>query len=187
MEEWRFVPGYEGYYEVSSTGRVRRVRAGRGTRARELRVNYASRYPSVVLTKNGTQKRYEVHRLVAEAFIPNPDGKPWVLHWDDDPTNNRVGNLRWGYPKENSRDAERNNPRGKTLSCPRGHRYVDENIVRYAWRTRGVRVCKACARATDYARRRGLEFDPEIADMKYADVLKNVTRGRWGVLNLKDG
>ncbi len=53
-------------------------------------------------------KRFDVHRLVAMTFLPLVDGKNWVLHADDDPSNNNLKNLRWGTPKENSDDAIKN-------------------------------------------------------------------------------
>lgn len=53
-------------------------------------------------------KRYDIHRLVAETYIENPEGKPWVLHRDDSSTNNCVDNLYWGTPKENQADRRSN-------------------------------------------------------------------------------
>ncbi len=70
-----------------------------------LRGNREVKYLCVV--KN--RKRTDVHRLVAEAFLPKPEGKYWVLHYDDNPHNNHVDNLRWGTPLENAEDARRNN------------------------------------------------------------------------------
>lgn len=177
-EEWRPVTGYEGLYEVSSWGQVKRVGKGRGTRTGILSPG-KGHHLSVTLTKGGVQKRFLIHRLVAQAFIPNPKGDPWVLHWDDNPSNNKVANLRWGTPKQNSGDSKRNNRRGVRESCPRGHRYTPENLVKYAFSKRGVKVCKACSRATDYARARGLEFDPSVADRKYLDVLEGIRRNKW--------
>jgi hypothetical protein len=54
------------------------------------------------------KKKIDVHRLIASTFLPRIPGKDWVLHYDDNPLNNRIENLRWGNPKENSADAIRN-------------------------------------------------------------------------------
>lgn len=116
-EIWKAVLGYEGLYEVSDIGRVRSV--GRLVNGREGQmltvkervlkpdVNQLG-YRRVTLSKDGKAKRFAVHRLVALAFIPNPDGLPCISHEDDDPTNNSVGNLRWcTYAYNNNRDRHR--------------------------------------------------------------------------------
>lgn len=98
MEEiWKDISGFEGLYMVSSMGRVKSVRYKRILRGWVDKEGYA-----YVHIKN---KSYKVHRLVAQAFIPNPDNKPYIDHIDTNPSNNRVENLRWATPKENS-----NNP-----------------------------------------------------------------------------
>ncbi len=53
-------------------------------------------------------KKIDVHRIVAQTYLDNPDKKPWVLHFDDNPENNNISNLRWGTALENSADAIRN-------------------------------------------------------------------------------
>lgn len=107
-EEWRDIKGYEGYYQVSNMGRVRSVdRDIRNTgNIGETKIShYKGRvliqgrrnkgYLGVILTKNSKQKSYAVHRLVAQAFIPNPNNLPQVNHKDEDKTNNCVENLEW--------------------------------------------------------------------------------------------
>lgn len=105
-EEWRDVVGYEGYYEVSSFGRVRSVdrlvplKNGRDrwTKGHIMSLthgNSCGRYYSAMLSRDGIAKRVLVHRLVAEAFIPNPDDLPEVNHKDENDKNNRVENLEW--------------------------------------------------------------------------------------------
>lgn len=97
MEEWRAVPGYEGLYEVSNIGNVRNVR--RNTLLRLQKTNNG--YIRVHLCKNGISTGFQVHRLVAQAFIPNPQDLPQVNHKDEDKTNNNVDNLEWCTAKYN--------------------------------------------------------------------------------------
>ena len=105
-EVWRPVRGYEGLYEVSDLGRVRsldrviaHVRSAFGTCLRRGGIkrqsldNYGYRTTSVC--KEGKEKNLKVHRMVAEAFLPNPGGLPTVDHINNDKQDNRVANLRW--------------------------------------------------------------------------------------------
>jgi hypothetical protein len=119
-EIWRAVPGYEGLYEVSNLGRVqsldRRIELGGngyggsyvkpGRILRHL-INTHGRH-QVTLCRDGRQRLYLVHRVVAQAFIGHcPDGL-CVLHWDDDPDHNHLSNLRYGTLSENQYDRYRN-------------------------------------------------------------------------------
>lgn len=104
MEEiWKDIKGYEGLYEVSNLGRVRSLRDNHGqARIRVLQQCKSSRgYLHLILCKNHKLKHYSVHRLVAEAFLPNPDGLPQINHIDECKTNNRVDNLEWCDAKYN--------------------------------------------------------------------------------------
>ena len=108
MEEeiWLPVRGYEGRYEVSDSGNVRSfVRAKRGE-PRQLKHNISNYgYACVSLYDSlGKVKLKRVGRLVAEAFIPNPDNKPFVDHIDCVRTNNNANNLRWVTGTENMRN-----------------------------------------------------------------------------------
>lgn len=97
MEEiWRPVVGYEGLYEVSSYGRVRRVNKGL------LKLQNVKGYNQVCLYKCGIRKIIKVHRMVAIAFIPNPDNLPQVNHRDEVKSNNCVENLEWCDNKYNN-------------------------------------------------------------------------------------
>lgn len=98
MEEWKNVIGYEGLYEVSDKGNVRNIR--RNTLLRLSKNCYG--YIQVNLYKNGIRTGLRVHRLVAQAFIENPDNLPEVNHRDEDKTNNRVDNLEWCTAKYNT-------------------------------------------------------------------------------------
>lgn len=106
MEEWLPIPGYEGLYEVSDLGRIRRVGAAKGaTVGAILRQQPHNAYLLVYLSRHGKIATLAVHRIVCYAFHgPPPLGKNHVLHEDDDGHNNRPGNLRWGTQAENNRE-----------------------------------------------------------------------------------
>ena len=92
-EYWKPVVGYEGLYMVSNWGRVKSIKFGK---ERILKpVTNSSGYLLVGLYKNNIEKKYSVHRLVAEAFIPNPYNLPQVNHRDENKLNNNVDNLEW--------------------------------------------------------------------------------------------
>ena len=110
-EIWKPVVGYEGWYEVSSFGNLRSVdrtgvdvfgvaRRYKGRMISSDSLSYG--YPVAILMKNGKRKTVRIHRIVAEAFIPNPDNKPFIDHIDTNKLNNSLSNLRWCTDKENS-------------------------------------------------------------------------------------
>lgn len=106
QEVWKDVVGYEGYYQVSNLGRVKSLRTKAYSpkekcaivvmRERVLRQSpNVKTYLNVSLRKSGTKNTQKVHRLVAKAFIPNPDNLPQVNHKDENKQNNCVENLEW--------------------------------------------------------------------------------------------
>ena len=105
-EVWKDVDGYEGFYQVSNKGRVRSVdrRDPRGHRRRGRMLKpgcNSSGYLIVALYKNGKSKTKDVHRLVARAFIPNPESLSHVNHMDEVKDNNELSNLEWCTHKYN--------------------------------------------------------------------------------------
>lgn len=104
MEEWRDIEGYEGLYQVSNEGRVKGLVSGK---YRKFMVSWDG-HLRVTLSKNSKKKPKLVHRLVAEAFIPNPNGLPQVNHMDENPKNNKVENLEWCTAEYNANYGTRN-------------------------------------------------------------------------------
>lgn len=100
QEIWKDVKGYEGLYLVSNFGRVKRLPLGKQYPGRQTHNNIRkpiikNGYYVVNLSKNNIVKYFLVHRLVAMAFLPNPDNLPCINHKDETRTNNRVENLEW--------------------------------------------------------------------------------------------
>lgn len=183
MEEkeiWKPVRGFEGFYEISNLGRVKslertyKTRKGYNWHVSEkfLKVVPFNGYPAVVLSKNSVCRRYAIHRLLAEAFIPNPDSKPHIDHINTNTMDFRLSNLRWVTPKENANNPitrERNkvNPQTKeakekrfnsrlthrTASSPnRVYQYTKEldfvaSYVSIAEASRQTKIQEGCIRA----------------------------------------
>lgn len=131
MEKWRDIPGYEGLYKVSNRGRVRK-----GERLKTPRVDHGG-YLTVCLFKHSKQKHMKVHRLVALAFIPNPENKKTVNHKDGNKANNCVYNLEWATQSENIIHANKTGLRVVTdaqrmAASVNGRKTCDRNRVRKA-------------------------------------------------------
>ena len=104
-ELWKSVEGTDGLYEVSNTGKIRSLNYGNTGITQELKVSpeRLSGYVKVrIKDLNGNVKVCFLHRLIAKAFIPNPDNLPCVNHKDEDKANNNVCNLEWCTYKYNS-------------------------------------------------------------------------------------
>ena len=113
MEIWEDIEGYEGIYQVSSLGRIKRLYKNGKERILKLRSDRDG-YLNVGLCKEGRVKSRGVHRLVAQAFIPNPDNKSQVNHRDENKSNNKVENLEWVTGKENINYGTRTERSGKS-------------------------------------------------------------------------
>lgn len=130
------VVGYEGYYEVDQFGRVyaldRVITVNDNGRTYDKPLNgrqmkqsiHSKGYKTVSLTKDGKTKTIYVHRIVAEAFIPNPNALPFINHIDEDKTNNFVENLEWCTEQYNSTYGKARQKQAKAL---RGKKHTKEH------------------------------------------------------------
>lgn len=148
VENWKQVVGWEDLYEVSDLSRVRSLdrwveRGHTGPyllKSKVLKTQvHRQGYSVVTLSRDGFKRTVKVHRLVADAFIDNPEGHPLVLHGSNGITDNRPENLRWGTHSDNNYDTVRdgNHPQASKETCPQGHAYSGVNSA-------GSRVCRQC-------------------------------------------
>lgn len=119
-EIWKDIPDYDGKYQISNYGRVKRLKRNVFVRVlgktveistpKILKLNLVkSGYLYITITANNTKRTLKIHRLVAEVFIPNPNDLPEVNHIDGNKENNCVDNLEWCTHKENIQHALKNN------------------------------------------------------------------------------
>lgn len=134
MEEiWKDIPSYEGYYQVSNLGNFKSL-----PRVVKYKTNGCRNYPSkcllteitkdnyqrITLMKEGVKTRYQAHRLVALAFIPNPDNKPFINYIDGNKSNNIVSNLEWCTASENIIHADNTGLRNMSNHNPSNSRKI---------------------------------------------------------------
>ena len=111
IEEWRVIEGYEGRYEVSNIGRVKNTKHPckgdePGIMKPFMTFGPSGEYLRLALKNpDGSQNKHPVHRLVAKAFIPNPENKPFINHKNGIRNDNRVINLEWCTASENAKHA----------------------------------------------------------------------------------
>lgn len=145
-EIWKDIPNYEGYYQASNIGRIRGLNREvpylGGTRVVRGRVLTPSMdihgYPHVMMTKENVQRFESVHRMVALAFLPNPDNLPEVDHIDGNPSNSSLENLRWVTRKENVAHIKE---LGHFVDCSENFRTQD---ARRKWK---AKACKPVMRS----------------------------------------
>lgn len=136
MEIWKDIVGYENLYQVSNLGRIKSVERKSKTKGNSYRTLKErilkpaivhNGYERVCLFKDKKGKCYRVNRLVAEAFIKNPNNLTQVNHKDENKLNNRVDNLEWCSASYNINYGDRNNKVAKKVSIWR-KKMLKENI-----------------------------------------------------------
>lgn len=138
-EYWKDIKDYEGLYQVSNYGRVKSLNWHRTGEERVLKgQKVGSGYLHIGLCKNGKKKHFKIHRLVAQAFIPNPDNLPEVNHKDENPSNNFVGtkennfkdgNLEWCTAKYNINYGSRNERVVKKLTGVYNNKTKSKTVI----------------------------------------------------------
>ena len=169
IEIWKDIKGYEGLYQVSNLGRVKSLERDvfnyRGTLMHHMEEKILVQrigkrgYAYVNLYLNGKYKSIQTHRLVALAFIPNPENKPQINHRDEVKTNNVVENLEWctsfynnhygtrtERQKQNHKNVKLgNNPRAKAVFCEELNKTFDcAKRVEEELGISGSQICRAC-------------------------------------------
>ena len=143
QEQWVPIKNYEGLYEVSSWGRIRSLNYY--CRGKHMILKLTAKpntYIKVGLRKDGTVKYYRVHRLVAEAFLPNPLNLPQVNHIDGNKQNNAINNIEWVSAKANV-----NNPNTKPKMNIRYHKDGEFERRSQGQKKRFLRVRMCCINA----------------------------------------
>lgn len=152
MEEiWKPIRGYYGLYEISSKGRVRALIDHNKKKAPYIKKTEVIKggYLRVQLTKYGQRKRFMVHRLVAEAFIPNPNGWPQINHIDERKNNNNVSNLEWCSRSYNIRYGTRTEKFLATMK-ERGRKRAESPVLQYTIDGNLVNTFKSASEASRF-------------------------------------
>lgn len=127
-EVWKEVPGYEGILSVSNLGRVKRLNYRNTGKDRILSINVKKNIVCTInVGINGKLKTLSVHRLVATAFIPNPNNYPCVNHKDENRLNNTVENLEWCTYEYNNNYMTRN----KRISIATRNGKTSKRVLQY--------------------------------------------------------
>jgi len=157
-EIWRDVRGYEGLYQVSNQGRIRCYdrynKYGKCHHKGHIMRPYMIKgYHTITLRKDGKYKHHQIHRIVAFAFIPNPNNYPCINHKDENRINNNVDNLEWCTAKYNINYGTGLQKRAAAHSVPVNQFGLDGSFIcsypsmHIAYRSTGIspsKICNAC-------------------------------------------
>lgn len=154
-EEWRDVVGYEGLYRVSNLGRVRTLhKRGGGCLVKAkggiLRPCFIKGYYAIRLRKDGKYKQHQLHRLVAAAFVTNPNNLPFVNHIDENGLNNNANNLEWCTHQYNINFGTRTKKVIAKLSKPISQYTMSGILIQTysslheAWHKTGISIAHIC-------------------------------------------
>lgn len=168
-EIWKDIEGFEGQYQVSDLGRVMSLVTNHGKPQRKLKPQHERNYLYVNLSIKDRGHTKDVHRMVAKAFVPNPDSKPMVNHIDGSKLNNNASNLEWVTCSENHKHAYASGLRasdgtvtGQKLGRSSKYRNVSWDNERSKW----LAAPKINGKQS-FNRR----FDSEVEAAKYVDSI----------------
>ena len=131
-EIWKDIKGYEGLYQVSSLGRVKRTYKNKKERILKIYLRKDG-YFQIQLSNQSKFKQFLIHRLIAHAFIPNPDNKPFINHINGVRNDNRIENLEWCTNKENIHHAIKNGSRNDKGENNPNSKLTEEQIRTIKW------------------------------------------------------
>lgn len=168
-ELWKDIEGFEGHYQVSNLGRVMSLVTNHGRPQRKLKPQYIRNYPYVNLSLKDKSYRKDVHRMVAIAFVPNPDNKPMVNHIDGVKLNNNASNLEWATCSENHKHAYASGMRSSNgtvtgLKLGRSSKY--HNVSWDSERSKWMAAPKVNGKQMFMCR-----FDSEVEAAKHVDAV----------------
>lgn len=130
-EQWKSIPGYEGFYQVSNKGRVKKCKMWDLGKRKYIESDQILKpfdnghgYLVIALAKEGKKANHYVHRLVASVFVDNPMNKRYVNHLDYNTKNNAVSNLEWCTQKENAQYSSEHMKRPKPRKTNTGEFYI---------------------------------------------------------------
>lgn len=148
-EIWKDIKDYEGVYQISNFGNIRslnRIIKDKNKtyllHGKILKLGIRNKYKVINLHKNNIRKSFQVHRLVAEAFIPNPDNLAIVNHIDENPINNNVKNLEWCSQKHNVNHSKHKlyHTKNAKLSNITNEKYINVKNNKYRVKIKQIKI-----------------------------------------------
>lgn len=138
MKKYDNIPGFPGYY-ISKRGHLWSHRKGSGRRLKPHLNKLWGRYQCLLTNNQGKKVLCKISRLVALAWIPNPDNLPVVMHLDDNPSNDYYKNLKWGTQKQNMEDARKKGKlRGSSCKASRAKLSKKDLILIFKLKAKGL-------------------------------------------------